>query len=137
MGRTKDTQSWRRLEDRIAMHSSVDAEEYDRVAIVAQPPRTRADGTSYLCTPLLVGQHGMTTMNAKSRGKYCSGLRNISMQDELQYVCDAVLSAPGMSVTGQEIVENVIRDTDPLRGHVGTNLAGVLLYVIGIAFACP
>eukprot|EP00959_Pyramimonas_sp_CCMP1952_P172262 3599293-Pyramimonas_sp.AAC.1 len=31
----------------------------------------------------------------------------------------------------------VIRNTDPLRGRVGTNLAGVLLYVIGITVACP
>eukprot|EP00959_Pyramimonas_sp_CCMP1952_P307479 6435914-Pyramimonas_sp.AAC.1 len=42
-----------------------------------------------------------------------------------------------MSASDKEIVETVIRNTHPLRGRVGTNLAGVLVYVIGITFACP
>eukprot|EP00959_Pyramimonas_sp_CCMP1952_P375691 7868488-Pyramimonas_sp.AAC.1 len=42
-----------------------------------------------------------------------------------------------MSAIDREIVEKVIRNTDPLRGRVGANLARVLLYVIGVAFACP
>eukprot|EP00959_Pyramimonas_sp_CCMP1952_P022359 470746-Pyramimonas_sp.AAC.1 len=76
-------------------------------------------------------------MNAKNRAKYCSGLRRSCMQYELFSACVAELSAPGMIATGKEIVEKAIRNTDPLRGLVGTNLAGVLLYVIDIAFACP
>eukprot|EP00959_Pyramimonas_sp_CCMP1952_P198462 4151374-Pyramimonas_sp.AAC.1 len=65
------------------MGSSVDAEEFDRVAIFVQPPKLRVDGASYLRAPLQLGQHEMTTMNARSRAKYCSGSCNISMQDEL------------------------------------------------------
>eukprot|EP00959_Pyramimonas_sp_CCMP1952_P343345 7191972-Pyramimonas_sp.AAC.1 len=43
-----------------------------------------------------------------------------------------------MFATDKKIVEKVIRNTDPLRGRVGANLAAAaLLYVIGIAFACP
>eukprot|EP00959_Pyramimonas_sp_CCMP1952_P337165 7060620-Pyramimonas_sp.AAC.1 len=79
----------------------------------------------------------MTTMNAKNRAKYCSGLRRISVQDELLSACVAELSAPGMTATDKEIVEKVIRNTDPLRGRVGANQARVLLCVIGVAFACP
>eukprot|EP00959_Pyramimonas_sp_CCMP1952_P156589 3274706-Pyramimonas_sp.AAC.1 len=46
MGRSKDTQTWKRTEDRVVMSYSVDAEEFDRVAIFVQPPRIRFDGTS-------------------------------------------------------------------------------------------
>eukprot|EP00959_Pyramimonas_sp_CCMP1952_P303579 6352946-Pyramimonas_sp.AAC.1 len=42
-----------------------------------------------------------------------------------------------MSATDKEFVEKVIGNNDPFRGRVGTDLAGVLLYVIGAAFACP
>eukprot|EP00959_Pyramimonas_sp_CCMP1952_P162748 3402401-Pyramimonas_sp.AAC.1 len=59
------------------------------------------------------------------------------MQGELLSARVAELSAPDMSATVKEIVEKVIRSTDPLRGRVGATLAGVLIYVIGIAFACP
>eukprot|EP00959_Pyramimonas_sp_CCMP1952_P447641 9373166-Pyramimonas_sp.AAC.1 len=126
MGPSKDTQSWKRIEDRVAMSSSVDAEEFDLVAIFVQLPRVRVGGTPYLCTPLQLDQHEMATMNAKSRANYCSGLCSISMQDELVSACVAEPPAPGMSATD--------RNADPLRGRVGTNLAGVLLSVIGIAF---
>eukprot|EP00959_Pyramimonas_sp_CCMP1952_P057785 1206341-Pyramimonas_sp.AAC.1 len=95
MGRTKDTQSWRRIEDRVAMASSVDAEEFDQVAIFVQPASVRVDGAPYLCAPLQLDQHGMTTMNAKRRANYYFGLRSISMQDELLCACVAVLSALG------------------------------------------
>eukprot|EP00959_Pyramimonas_sp_CCMP1952_P088878 1859601-Pyramimonas_sp.AAC.1 len=74
---------------RVGMSASVDAEEFDRVAIFVQPPRIRVDGTSYLCAPLQLDQHGMTTMNAKIRAKHCSGLRDISVQDELLPACVA------------------------------------------------
>eukprot|EP00959_Pyramimonas_sp_CCMP1952_P256091 5348944-Pyramimonas_sp.AAC.1 len=136
MGRTTDAQSWRRIEHRVAMHSALDAEEFDRMAIFLQPPRIRFDGTSYLCTPLQLDQHEMTTMNAINRATCCPGLRDTSLQDELLSACVAELSAPDMSATGMEIVEKVIRNTGPLRGRVGTNLAGVLVCVIGVAFVC-
>eukprot|EP00959_Pyramimonas_sp_CCMP1952_P353580 7408024-Pyramimonas_sp.AAC.2 len=61
----------------------------------------------------------------------------MDMQDNLLSACVAELSAPDASATDEGIVEEVIRNTDPLRGRVGANLAGVLLYVIGVAFACP
>eukprot|EP00959_Pyramimonas_sp_CCMP1952_P115355 2410904-Pyramimonas_sp.AAC.1 len=76
-------------------------------------------------------------MNANSRATYGSGLCNICMQVVLLSACVAELSAPGLSATDKEIVEKVIRNTDPLHGRGGTNMAGVLLYVIGITFACP
>eukprot|EP00959_Pyramimonas_sp_CCMP1952_P014625 309804-Pyramimonas_sp.AAC.1 len=66
MGRSRDAQSWKRMGDRVDMSASVDAEEFDRVAIFAQLPRIRVDGTPYLRTPLHLDRHGMTTMNAKS-----------------------------------------------------------------------
>eukprot|EP00959_Pyramimonas_sp_CCMP1952_P119180 2491608-Pyramimonas_sp.AAC.1 len=59
------------------------------------------------------------------------------MQHELLSACVAELPAPGMTATDKEIVEKAMRNTDPLRGRVGANLAGALFYVIGIAFACP
>eukprot|EP00959_Pyramimonas_sp_CCMP1952_P452176 9466125-Pyramimonas_sp.AAC.1 len=66
-------------------------------------------------------------MKARSRANYCSGLRNISMQDELISACVAELPAPGVSATDEGIVEKVIRNADPLRGRVEASLAGVLL----------
>eukprot|EP00959_Pyramimonas_sp_CCMP1952_P278202 5816082-Pyramimonas_sp.AAC.1 len=119
------------------MNSFLGAEEYDSVAIFVQPSRIRADGTSRLATPLQLDQHEMTTMNAKSSVTYCSGLRPISMQYELLSACAAELSAPGMSATDKDIVVEASRNTDPLRGRVGINLAGVLLHVVGVAFARP
>eukprot|EP00959_Pyramimonas_sp_CCMP1952_P353579 7408024-Pyramimonas_sp.AAC.1 len=62
-----------RMEGRVSMSYSVDAEEFDRVAIFVQPPRIRVDGTSFLRAPLQLDQHEMTTMNAKRRAKHCSG----------------------------------------------------------------
>jgi hypothetical protein len=41
MGRSKDAQSWTRMGAPVAMSSSVDAEEFHRVAIFVQPPRIR------------------------------------------------------------------------------------------------
>eukprot|EP00959_Pyramimonas_sp_CCMP1952_P272584 5698603-Pyramimonas_sp.AAC.1 len=78
------------------MSSPVELEEFDRVAIFAQPPGIRVDGTSSLRAPPKLDQHEMTTMNAR--------LRNISMQDELLSACVAELSASGMSATDMEIV---------------------------------
>eukprot|EP00959_Pyramimonas_sp_CCMP1952_P088769 1857408-Pyramimonas_sp.AAC.1 len=85
----------------------------------------------------------MTTMNGKSRA-------NIAL-DSVTAVCKMSCYPPvlpscphqarrrrqGDVCTDKEIVEKVIRNTNPLRGRLGTNLAGVLLYVIGIAYACP
>eukprot|EP00959_Pyramimonas_sp_CCMP1952_P285120 5961356-Pyramimonas_sp.AAC.1 len=49
------------------------------VTIFVQPTRIRVDGTSYLRTPRQLDQHGVTTVNAKSRAKYWSGLRDTSV----------------------------------------------------------
>eukprot|EP00959_Pyramimonas_sp_CCMP1952_P023555 495316-Pyramimonas_sp.AAC.1 len=62
-------------------------------------------------------------MHAKRRAKYCSGLRSATVR--------------ARRVAGEEIVEKVIRDTGPLRGRAGADLARALLYIIGAAFACP
>eukprot|EP00959_Pyramimonas_sp_CCMP1952_P053830 1126110-Pyramimonas_sp.AAC.1 len=76
-GRSRDAQSWKRIEDRVDVSAFVDAEEFDRVVICVQNPRVRVGGTSYLCAPSQLDQHGVTTMKAKSRAEYCSGLRDI------------------------------------------------------------
>eukprot|EP00959_Pyramimonas_sp_CCMP1952_P023009 483626-Pyramimonas_sp.AAC.1 len=66
----------------------------------------------------------MTATGSKARNKHCEGLKQIDVRDEWILACAAELNSPNMDAADKDIVEHVIRNTDPRRGRSGTTLAG-------------
>ena len=90
MGRTRDGGGWILIEDRVDMYQiSEEVDHCDRLCIFAQAPKIVSGGACYYCVPLDLGDHKITTMDHKKRGKYEQGIKDVANGDNILQACVA------------------------------------------------